>query len=109
MVGSPESKNLSLCGVLLTLIHQALCMWLFSLQSLGVAGDGYDGRKSPHTANEMFAGLTLSQVTKVHNPVATATPNIWFQGCQLLTLQNSFEVQQMFDQTSVDLHTSFVL
>ncbi|XP_012938387.1 prolyl 3-hydroxylase 1 [Aplysia californica] len=31
---------------------------------MGKAGDGYEGQKSPHTINEMFAGLSLVQVAQ---------------------------------------------
>jgi hypothetical protein len=39
---------------------------VMTFQELGKFGDGYDGRQSPHTKNELFAGLSLEQVTQVH-------------------------------------------
>lgn len=35
------------------------------LQELGKAGDGYLGKKSPHTVNEIFTGLELNRLSKV--------------------------------------------
>lgn len=35
-------------------------------QELGSAGDGYYGKTSPHTVNEIFAGLSLDHMAQVY-------------------------------------------